>query len=75
MITIDAKSLMGDKKFHTTQIDAEEFKSLVADIIADTHPDDDIVDFTINNDGIVEIKLASGEELEIEVDWNEIMLK
>lgn len=74
-MAIDVKALMSDEKFHSANIDAEEFFSLINDVIRDTHPDDEIKSIDIDNNGMVNIILESGQEVEIEVDWNEIVLK
>lgn len=75
MITIDAKTLMSNEKFHSVNIDTEEFKTIIEDIISEMYPGDEMVSFDIGESGTVDIKLESGEEVEIEVDWNEIILK
>jgi hypothetical protein len=70
---LDFKQLMG--KFHSTEMDVKELKKLISDFISDTHPDDEIEKFELNEKGFIDIKLVSGEEIEIEVDWNELILK
>lgn len=74
MVTFNAKAVKGEE-FYSTQIDTEEFKTLITDMMSDTNPGDEVVSIEINDEGMVEVKLASGEEVEIEVDWNEIILK
>jgi hypothetical protein len=65
---------MGER-FHSNEMDTDEFKKLIRDFISDTHPEDEIESLEINDEGLVDIKLKSGEEIEIEVDWNELILK
>jgi hypothetical protein len=68
------KITMGEE-FHSTEMDIEEFKKLIEDFISDTNPNDEIESLELNEEGLVDIKLKSGEEIEIEVDWNELILK
>ena len=63
------------EKFYSEEMDIEDFKKLIKDFIADTHPDDEIESIEINDENLIDIKLKSGEEIEIEVDWNELILK
>lgn len=74
MVIKYSKQLLGEK-FHSNEMDTGEFKKLIKDFISDTHPDDDIESMEINEKGFVDIKLSSGEEIEIEIDWNELILK
>lgn len=64
-----------DDDFHSANIDAEEFKNIITEAVADTHPGDNVISVDVNCDGVVEVKLSSGMCIEIEVDWNEIVLK
>jgi hypothetical protein len=74
MVIKYSKQLMGER-FHSSEMDTDDFKKLIKDFIADTHPGDEIENLEINDKGLVDIKLKSGEEIEIEVDWNELILK
>lgn len=74
MVVFNAKAVVGEK-FHSAKIDTDEFKALIKDLMSDTHPGDEVLSIDINDSGLVDVKLASGEEVEIEVDWNEIILK
>jgi hypothetical protein len=56
-------------------MDTDDFKKLIKDFIADTHPGDEVESLEINEKGLIDVKLKSGEEIEIEVDWNELILK
>lgn len=70
---IDVKQLMGE--FHSAEMDVEELKKLISDFVLETHPNDEIERFELNNKGFIDIKLVNGEEIEIEIDWNELILK
>ena len=74
MVTKYSKQLLGEK-FHSNEMDTEDFKKLIKDFISDTHQDDEVESIEINEKGLIDIKLKSGEEIEIEVDWNEVKLK
>jgi len=74
MVIKYSKQLLGDK-FHSNEMDTDDFKKLIEDFISDTHPNDEIESIEINKEGFVDIKLKGGEEIEIEVDWNELILK
>lgn len=73
MIKIKADRLLGEK-FHSIELDTDEFKKLVEDFIHDMYPDESVSDFEVDDDG-VRIKLNNGEEIEIEIDWNEFVIK
>jgi len=74
MIKIKVDRLLKSEKFHSIEMDTKEFKKLVEDFIHDTYPDESISDFEVDDDG-VRIKLDSGEEIEIEIDWNEFVIR
>lgn len=71
MINID--KVLGEK-FHSNKMNIKDLKQLIKDFISDTHPNIAIDSIDINNDGIIDVKLHNGEEIEIEVDWNELVL-
>ena len=73
MLTINAKKLLVE--FHSAEMDVDELKKLIKDFILETHPGDEIKSFDINREGFVDVVLESGKEIEIEVDWNELVLK
>ena len=73
MVTINDKQLLG--KFHSTEMDVDELKKLIKDFILETHPGDKIKSLDINDKGLIDVTLEGGEEIEIEVDWNELVLK
>lgn len=69
-----SKNILSEK-FYSTEMDTSDFKKLIEDIIKDTDPDDQVESIKINDEGLVDIKLKSGKEIEIEVDWSELILK
>lgn len=68
------KQMLGEE-FHSSEMDTEDFKKLIEDFISDTNPGDEVESISIGDEGLVDVKLKSGEELEIEIDWNELVLK
>ena len=62
------------QNFHSVELDPEEFKKIIEDFVKDAYPDDEIVDFIVEDDG-VDIELSNGEKIEIEIDWNEFVIK
>lgn len=73
MVVKYPKQLLGE--FHSAEMDMDDFKKLIKDFIADTHPGDEIESLELNDKGFVDIKLKGGEEIEIEIDWNELILR
>ena len=73
-MNFDIKQLLGEK-FHSVEMDVDELKKLIKKIVSDMYPDDEIESIDINDRDLIDIKLTSGEEIEIEVDWNELILK
>ena len=59
--------------FKSREIDTEELEGLVRDAVLREHPMDTIKNLKYTEDGI-EIIMESEEEIEIEIDWNEIIL-
>lgn len=70
---VNIKQLLGE--FHSAEMDTEELKKLIKDFISESHPNETIESFEINDEGLIDIRLSNGEEIEIEVDWNELVLK
>lgn len=66
------KNLFSDE-FQSGEIDIEELENIVRDAIARECHSDDVTDINYNKDGL-EVILKSGNIVEIEVDWNEIIL-
>jgi len=59
--------------FESREIDTKELENIIKDTVLREHPGDDIKELKYTEDGI-EVIMDSGEEIEIEVDWNEIIL-
>jgi len=66
-------TLFSDPDFEAREIDTEELESIIRDTVLREHPGDKIKDLQFTDDGI-EVIMESGDEIEIEVDWNEIIL-
>jgi len=60
-------------KFESREIDTEELENIIKETVLREHPMDTIKDLRYTDDGI-DVIMDSGEEIEIEVDWNEIIL-
>ena len=60
-------------KFESREIDTEELENIIKETVLHEHPMDTIKDLRYTDDGI-DVIMDSGEEIEIEVDWNEIIL-
>ncbi len=59
--------------FQSREIDTEELETMIREVVEREHPNDPIEDIKYNDNG-VDIVLESGDEIGIEVDWNEIIL-
>jgi hypothetical protein len=59
--------------FQSREIDTEELEMIIRETVEREHPDDPIVDLKYDDEGI-NITLDSGDEVSIEIDWNEIVL-
>jgi len=59
--------------FHSSEIDSKELERIIKDAVARECPGDDIKELDYTEDG-VDITLESGDQIEIEVDWQEIIL-
>jgi len=66
--------LLKSGKFHSIEIDVDEFKKMIQDFVNETYPGEEIADFEVEDDG-VKITLGSGEEVEIGIDWNEFVIR
>ena len=66
--------LLKNEKFHSVEIDVDEFKKMIQDFVNETYPGEKIADFEVEDDG-VKITLDSGEEVEIGIDWNEFIIR
>jgi hypothetical protein len=59
--------------FHSSPIDTEELEKIIRDAVKRDSPRDPIEDMEYTEDGVV-VTLDSGQKIEIEIDWNEIIL-
>lgn len=66
------ENLFSDE-FQSREIDTEELEGIVTDAVARECPNDEIEEINYTDDGI-EVVLSSRDTIEIEVDWNEIIL-
>lgn len=73
MIKIPVERLQS-KEFHSIEMDTEEFRRMIEDFVSDTYPDHSISNFDVVDDG-VNIVLDNGEKVDIEIDWNEFVIK
>lgn len=60
-------------EFESREIDIEELENIIEEAVIKEHPGDTIKKFEYTENGI-EIIMKSGREIEIEIDWNEIVL-
>lgn len=60
-------------KFHSSNIDSKELENIIKDAVRRECPMDVIEDVKYTKDGVTVI-LDSGQEIDIEIDWNEIIL-
>lgn len=71
------KSKLFDKelfaRFHSSNVDAAELEKIIKDAVKREHPLDNIKKISYTEDGVIVI-LDSGQEIDIEIDWNEIIL-
>lgn len=70
----NVKKLLNEK-FHSTEINVDDLKKLINDFVKEAYPGGEIESFDISESGMIDIKLVNGEQIEIEVDWNELILK
>jgi hypothetical protein len=59
--------------FHSSEIDIDELERLVTEIVEKEHPNESVEDISYNDDGLA-VELSSGTIIEIEIDWNEIII-
>jgi len=69
----DIFSKIGEDKFHSSNITSKELEALLKDVVKQEHPKQKIKSFKFVEDGAV-VTLDNGDIIEIEVDWQEIIL-
>jgi len=60
-------------KFHSSNIDTKELENIIGDAVKQEHPLDSVKNIRYTKEGVIVI-LDSGQEIDIEIDWNEIIL-
>lgn len=60
-------------EFESREIDTKELEGIIRDAVLREHPGDTIKELEYNEDGI-NIVMDSGEEIFVEIDWNEFIL-
>lgn len=74
MIRFSLTSLFPDfKEFHSSNLDKEELESIIKDAIGREDPNANIKNLEYTEDGIL-ITLDDDNQIEIEIDWQEIIL-
>jgi len=74
MIKFSLTHLFPDfRKFHSSNIDREELESIITDAVERETSDANIKDLKYTKDGIT-IILDNGKQIEVEIDWQEIIL-
>lgn len=66
------ENLFSDE-FQSREIDTEELEGIVTDAVLREYPGSEIEEFNYTDDGI-KVVLENGDVIDIEVDWNEIIL-
>lgn len=66
-------SLFTGQKFQSGEIDKEEFETIIRETVQKEHPNETISDLKYKEQG-VEVVLDNGDIIDIEVDWQEILL-
>lgn len=59
--------------FHSSNIGKEELERIITDAIKKEHPESEIKNIAYNKDGM-KVKLLDGTTIDIEIDWQEIVL-
>ena len=59
--------------FHSSDIDIKELEKIISDAVKKDSPSDEIKEIKYNEDGVTVI-LDSGQKIDIDIDWNEIIL-
>ncbi len=59
--------------FHSSGIDKKEFEDMIKEAVKNEHPSNIIKNIKYLKNGI-EVILDDGEVIEIEIDWNEVII-
>lgn len=65
--------LFASANFESGHITTKELEALLRDTIKKTHPKDSVKKFKYTKRGI-DIILKSNEKIQVDIDWNEIIL-
>jgi len=68
---LSANTLLSD--FQSGQISEEELEHIIKELVRSDSPDNDIANIEYNKDGVT-VTLDDGQVIEIEIDWEEIIL-
>lgn len=60
--------------FNSVEVDSAEFKKIIEGFIKDMKPEAIIKSYKVDGNG-VNVLLESGEVIEIEIDWNEFIIR
>lgn len=60
--------------FYSGEIDEADLEKIIQDVVGEDHPLDKIKNMKYTKDGVI-IVLDSGQVIEIDIDWDEIILK
>lgn len=60
-------------EFYSSEVDVDELERLITDVVEKEHPSDSVEDISYNDEGLV-VELSGGQVIEIEIDWNEIII-
>ena len=71
---IDIEQILKTEKFHSIKINSGDLLDIITDTIKSQFPDRQIKEFTTTDDGVV-IILDDGQHIEIEIDWNEFVVR
>lgn len=63
-----------NKDFRCVEVNMKDLKNIIKDFIKGAYPEQEIDVLETNDDGIL-IILSNGQEIEIEIDWNELVIK
>lgn len=72
MIKFDITNLLPNFKSH--DLSKKELEQMIEEVVVKEHPTNSVKDIRYNKDGVV-VTLDDGEVIEIEIDWQEFVLR
>lgn len=60
--------------FQSGHIGTKELEGMLRDVVRKEHPEESIKKFKYMEDGVI-IILDSGDTIEVQIDWNELILE